>query len=276
MDLTLTHTDVADTGVVVYDSQHRLTPDYQRLLNEHPVLSAEEEHTLAVAYADHQDLQAAQTLVFSNLRGVVYVARNYSGYGLPLMDLVQEGTIGLMKAVKSFDPYQKVRLFAYALPWIKSEIQSYVVKNWKLVKAATTDARKKLFFNVRKLKQQLLPLGNSNEAIAKELNVPLHDVIEMDQYMHHTDTMVDDTLVVYDESTPESALIEKQNVAHQQLALSALHTLSEREQDIVQSRYLQEPGMTLQELAQKYNVSIERVRQLEKQALARLKTKLLT
>ena len=150
MDITLSSTPSA-VGLAVQDSDNRISADYARLMNTHPILDADAEQRLAIDLHENNNLDAAQTLVFSNLRGVVYVARNYMGYGLPLMDVVQEGTIGLMKAVKQYNPYQKVRLFAWALPWIKSEIQQYVVRNWKLVKAATTDARKKLFFNLRKL-----------------------------------------------------------------------------------------------------------------------------
>ncbi len=267
--MTLSSTPFA-AGLAVQDSHNRISADYARLMNTHPVLDADAEQRLAIELHENNNLDAAQTLVFSNLRGVVYVARNYMGYGLPLMDLVQEGTIGLMKAVKQYNPYQKVRLFAWALPWIKSEIQQYVVRNWKLVKAATTDARKKLFFNLRKLKNNALPLGENIRSIAQTLNIEEAEVREMDLYMTGHDADLDATLDMPAADRPDFALEEKQRDATLSRALDTLGSLPERESKIIQARYMQEPSATLQELAQDMSISVERVRQLEKQGLARL------
>lgn len=274
MDTTLSSTLNA-TGLAVQDSQNRISADYARLMNSHPVLDETSEKSLSIDLYENNNLDAAQKLVFSNLAGVVYVARNYMGYGLALMDLVQEGTIGLMKAVKQYNPYKNVRLFAWALPWIKSEIQQYVVRNWKLVKAATTDARKKLFFNLRKMKNNALPLGENIQNIAKTLNIPEHDVREMDQYMNGHDADLDATLDMAGSNRPDEVLEAKQHDTALTLAVDTVQALPERESKIIQARYIQEPASTLQELASDLNVSVERVRQLEKQALARLK-KMLT
>lgn len=263
------------TELSVLDAQSRLSADYLRLIESHPVLCEQDEHELAVDLYENNNLQAAQRLVFSNLRGVVYVARNYQGYGLPLMDMVQEGTIGLMKAVKAYNPYQKVRLFTYALPWIKSEIQQFVMKNWKLVKAATTDAKKKLFFNLRSLKQKLLPMDTSYiEAISKDLNVPVADVVEMDAYMSEGDVSTEALMDLEGEESPETALIAQQDVQMQQRMLKALDFLPAREKKIIESRFLQEPSKTYQSLADEFGVSLERVRQLEKQAILLMRKQL--
>ena len=270
MDIALSSMP-SEAGLVVQDSQTRISADYARLMNSHPVLDADAEQRLAIDLHENNNLDAAQTLVFSNLRGVVYVARNYMGYGLALMDLVQEGTIGLMKAVKEYNPYQNVRLFAWALPWIKSEIQQYVVRNWKLVKAATTDARKKLFFNLRKMKNNALPLGENIRQIAKTLNIDEKDVREMDMYMTGHDADMDATLDMPGLDRPDEALEDKQREQATTLAVDTLQALPERESKIIHARYMQEPNATLQELASDMRISVERVRQLEKQGLMRLK-----
>lgn len=274
MDTTLSSTLNA-TGLAVQDSQNRISADYARLMNSHPVLDEATEKRLGIDLYENNNLDAAQKLVFSNLAGVVYVARNYMGYGLALMDLVQEGTIGLMKAVKQYNPYKSVRLFAWALPWIKSEIQQYVVRNWKMVKAATTDARKKLFFNLRKMKNNALPLGENIQHIAKTLNIPEQDVREMDLYMNGHDADVDEALDISSPDRPDVALETKQHDKALTLAVDTVQALPERESKIIQARYIQEPALTLQELAVELNVSVERVRQLEKQALSRLKKMLM-
>lgn len=261
----------SEAGLVVQDSQNRISADYARLMNSHPILDADAEQRLAIDLRDNNNLDAAQTLVFANLRGVVYVARNYMGYGLALMDLVQEGTVGLMKAVKEYNPYKNVRLFAWALPWIKSEIQQYVVRNWKLVKAATTDARKKLFFNLRKLKNSALPLGENIRQIAKTLDIDEQDVRDMDMYMTGHDADMDATLDMPGLDRPDQALEDKQREQATTLAVDTLQELPERESQIIRARYIQEPNATLQELANQMSISVERVRQLEKQGLLRLK-----
>lgn len=261
--------------LAVQDSQNRISADYARLIDSHPVLDATAEKNLAIDLYENNNLAAAQTLVFSNLRGVIYVARNYRGYNLALMDLVQEGTIGLMKAVKEYNPYQNVRLFAWALPWIKSEIQQYVVRNWKLVKAATTDARKKLFFNLRKLKNNALPLGENIRQIATTLNIDEKDVREMDMYMHRQDAELDEAMDMPALNRPDDALELKQHEEAARCAVDTLQGLPDRESKIIHARYIQEPTATLKELAEEMQVSVERIRQLEQQALTRLK-KLLT
>lgn len=256
---------------------------FQAVLRQYPLLSADAEYHYAVQLHENDDINAAHMLVVSNLRGVLHVARQYLGYGLPYMDLVQEGSVGLMRAVRRYNPYQKVRLFAYALPWIKAEIQKYVINNWKIVKAATTDAKKKLFFNLRSLKSKLMPLGDDTHArIARELGVPLRDVIAMDAHMHTPDealeyTVDDETTVMLalpapEEAQPEMLLLEaeKEKMVTEGVA-SALAILDSRSQHIVQARYIDEPAATLQELAQTYGISIERVRQLEANALKKLK-----
>ena len=270
MDITLSPMPI-EAGLVVQDSQNRISADYARLMNTHPVLDASEEKLLAMDLYENNNLDAAQTLVFSNLRGVVYVARNYMGYGLALMDLVQEGTIGLMKAVKQYNPHQNVRLFAWALPWIKSEIQQYVVRNWKIVKAATTDARKKLFFNLRKLKNSALPLGENIRQIAQTLKIEENDVREMDLYMTGHDAEIDDAVDMPGADRPDYALEAKQHERALTLAVDTVQALPHRESKVIQARYMQEPNATLQELANEMHISVERVRQLEKQGLARLR-----
>lgn len=257
--------------LAVLDLENRVSADYSRLINAHPVLDAHAEKSLAVDLYENNNLDAAQKLVFSNLRGVVYVARNYRGYGLALMDLIQEGTIGLMKAVKQYNPYQNVRLFAWALPWIKSEIQQYVMRNWKMVKAATTDARKKLFFNLRKLKDNALPLSENISKIAKTLNIDEKEVREMDLYMTGHDADLDATVDIPALDRPDHALEEKERGLATIRAVNTVQALPSRESKIINARYMREPALTLQELAREMSISIERVRQLEKQGLGRLK-----
>lgn len=256
--------------LVVQDSSLRLSDDYRKMINGHPILDSAQEFELATKWFEQGDRDSAQTLVFSNMRGVAYVAKNYIGYGLPFMDLVQEGTIGLMKAVRQFDPKKNVRLFAWALPWIKSEIQQYVVRNWKIVKAATTDARKKLFFNVRKLKNDALPLGDNIRNIANALNIDPDEVREMDQYMNGFDGNTIDALDVPSLSSPEQDLETKQQNALTLQAVQAIDALPQREAMIIQARYIQEPPATLKQLSSELSVSVERVRQLEKQGIQRL------
>lgn len=251
-------------------------------LRQYPLLSAEAEHSYALRLYETGDIEAAHMLVVSNLRGVLHVARQYLGYGLPYMDLVQEGSVGLMRAVKRFNPYHKVRLFAYAIPWIKAEIQRYVINNWKIVKAATTDSKKKLFFNMRSLKSKLMPLGEDTHArIAQELGVPLKDVVAMDAHMHAPDealelTVGENTAVMLlpapEETEPVVRLLsnERERMLGDGLQ-AAIATLDERSSQIVQARFLEEPPATLQVLASKYGISVERVRQLEASALKKLK-----
>ena len=249
-------------------------------------LNAEEEHMLALRYRDEGDIEAAKQLVMANLRFVAHVARGYSGYGLPLSDIVQEGNIGLMKAVKRFNPDRGVRLVSFAVHWIRAEIHEYVIKNWRIVKVATTKSQRKIFFNLRKSKKKLGWLSkNEAEAIAENLNVDLKTVYEMETRLDGKDMAFD----LPEDSNEESfgspvTYLEQHNADpallvensdwkdHKESLLSnAINNLDERSQDIVTNRWLSEKKMTLHELAERYNVSAERIRQLEKNAMNKIK-----
>ena len=234
---------------------------YIRAASEYPMLSAEEEKELAERLYYKEDLDAAKQLILSHLRFVIHVARGYSGYGLPQADLIQEGNIGLMKAVKRFNPEVGVRLVSFAVHWIKAEIHEYVLRNWRIVKVATTKAQRKLFFNLRKTKQRL-GWFNENEVdlVAKELGVSKEDVIEMESRMTGAD-------VGFDELEDEN--FETQAV--DQLS-AAMENLDARSQEIIKARWLDDNKATLHDLAAKYNISAERVRQLETNALKKLKS----
>ena len=260
---------------------------YIQAVNSIPMLTAEQERELAEQLQDHGDLEAARQLVMSHLRFVVHIARNYSGYGLPQADLVQEGNIGLMKAVKRFDPTVGVRLVSFAVHWIKAEIHEYVLRNWRMVKVATTKAQRKLFFNLRKNKKRL-GWFNQDEVrtVANELGVSPEDVTEMEARMsgqdHSFDGYDDDdsesnfapAQYLEDKSSDLAAVYENSNWDnHAEHRLTyALQGLDERSQQIIRARWLDEDNkLTLQELADRYGVSAERVRQLEKNALKKLK-----
>lgn len=260
---------------------------YIRAANEYPMLTAEEEKELAERLYYKEDLDAAKQLILSHLRFVIHVARGYSGYGLPQADLIQEGNIGLMKAVKRFNPEIGVRLVSFAVHWIKAEIHEYVLRNWRIVKVATTKAQRKLFFNLRKTKQRL-GWFNENEVdmVANELGVSKEDVIEMESRMTGADVGFDlpndendeetyaPTLYLEDKSSNFAAELENENYeaqAAEQLGM-ALERLDERSQDIIKARWLDDNKATLQDLAEKYNISAERVRQLENNALKKLKS----
>ena len=260
---------------------------YIRAANEYPMLTAEEEKELAERLYYHEDIEAAKKLVLSHLRFVIHVARGYSGYGLPQADLIQEGNIGLMKAVKRFNPEVGVRLVSFAVHWIKAEIHEYVLRNWRIVKVATTKAQRKLFFNLRKTKQRL-GWFNENEVdmVANELGVSPQDVVEMESRMTGSDVTFDlptddhdeetyaPAFYLEDKSSNFAAELENENYEAQatdRLAV-ALDNLDARSQDIIKARWLDETKATLQDLAAKYNISAERVRQLETNALKKLKT----
>ena len=260
---------------------------YIQAVNSIPMLTAEKERELAEQLQNHGDLEAARQLVMSHLRFVVHIARNYSGYGLPQADLVQEGNIGLMKAVKRFDPTVGVRLVSFAVHWIKAEIHEYVLRNWRMVKVATTKAQRKLFFNLRKNKKRL-GWFNQDEVrtVADELGVSPEDVTEMEARMsgqdHSFDGYDDDdsesnfapAQYLEDKSSDLAAVYENSNWDnHAEHRLTyALQGLDERSQQIIRARWLDEDNkLTLQELADRYGVSAERVRQLEKNALKKLK-----
>ncbi|MCG7532683.1 RNA polymerase sigma factor RpoH [Psychrobium sp. MM17-31] len=253
-----------------------------------PMLNAEEEHELASRLYHDGDLKAAQKLIMSHLRFVVHVAKSYAGYGLPHADLIQEGNVGLMKAVKRFNPDVGVRLVSFAVHWIKAEIHEYVLKNWRIVKVATTKAQRKLFFNLRKNKTRLGWFNQDEvDVVAKELGVSTRDVLEMENRMALTDNSFDlanddddsgstnfaPTQYLEDKSSNVATYVEEKNWedhANDKLR-NALATLDERSQHIVQSRWLNDEKATLQDLAKYYEVSAERVRQLEKNAMKKLK-----
>lgn len=252
-----------------------------------PILSPEQEHELAVELFDNGDLSAARKLVLAHMRFVAFIAHSYKGYGLEQADLIQEGTIGLMKAVKRFDPYKKVRLSSFAVYWIRAEIHEYIFKNWKIVKVATTKAQRKLFFKLKQAKSHIFQALTNDQAeqIATDLGVRAKDVIEMESRLQLNDVAfeVNDDEDSYTPEqyladpgqTPEQLLLSDSSEKNQQHKLyQALSTLDERSIDILQSRYLKEQKATLHTLADKYGVSAERVRQLENKAIKKLKESL--
>jgi RNA polymerase sigma-32 factor len=262
---------------------------YMGAIHAIPVLSVDEEQGLARRLRDDQDLDAARQLVMSHLRFVVHVARGYVGYGLPLGDLVQEGNIGLMKAVKRFDPDVGVRLVSFAVHWIRAEIHEYVLRNWRLVKVATTKAQRKLFFNLRKMKRHLGWLTTAERAaIAADLGVTPAQVEEMEQRLSARDMSFDPqpdgdedeqyapvAYLASPGSDPAQALADEDWDAQNEQRLSdAMATLDERSQDILRRRWLEEPKQTLHELAGKYGVSAERIRQIEANAMKKLRGRL--
>jgi RNA polymerase sigma-32 factor len=251
-----------------------------------PVLDKEQEQALARRLVENDDLEAARLLVMSQLRFVVHIARGYSGYGLPLGDLVQEGNIGLMKAVKRFDPNVGVRLVSFAVHWIRAEIHEFVIKNWKLVKVATTKAQRKLFFNLRGAKKHLGWLSKSEtSAVANDLGVSEREVTEMEQRLYSYDVAFDPTpgededapfspalYLPNEEADPAAALESEDWNSQASDALTvALKTLDERSREILESRWLTETKQTLHELAAKFGVSAERIRQIENNAIKKLR-----
>ncbi|EKF9197123.1 RNA polymerase sigma factor RpoH [Vibrio cholerae] len=262
---------------------------YIRSVNGYPMLSADEERELAERLHYKGDIDAAKGLILSHLRFVVHVARGYSGYGLPMADLVQEGNIGLMKAVKRFNPEIGVRLVSFAVHWIKAEIHEYVLRNWRIVKIATTKAQRKLFFNLRKSKKRLGWFNNGEvETVARELGVEPAEVREMESRLAAQDAAFemsaeDDengmaytapVLYLEDKHSDLADNLEAENwEAHTTQRLSmALASLDERSQHIVRARWLDDDNKTtLQDLAEMYGVSAERIRQLEKNAMRKLK-----
>ncbi|GIU19355.1 RNA polymerase sigma factor RpoH [Shewanella colwelliana] len=250
------------------------------------MLEPQEEYELAKRLQETGDIQAAKQLIMSHLRFVVHVAKGYSGYGLPQADLIQEGNIGLMKAVKRFDPDVGVRLVSFAVHWIKAEIHEYVLKNWRIVKVATTKAQRKLFFNLRKAKKRLGWFSDEEVTmVAENLGVSKADVTEMESRMAAQDPAFDlasdndddqDYSPVHyleDHSSDLASQVENDNLEadNQTRLLAAIKTLDERSQHILQARWLDEEKTTLQELAATYQVSAERIRQLEKNAMNKLK-----
>ena len=264
---------------------------FARAIKAYPILSAEEEYALAVKFKKENDLEAARQLIVSHLRLVASIARGYIGYGLPQADLIQEGNIGLMKAVKRFDPDRGVRLVSFAMHWIKAEMHEYIVRNWRMVKIATTKAQRKLFFNLRSMKSGINSLQTAEVAnIAKELNVKPEEVLEMEARLNGHEISLeasfdDDSEENYspiaylqDESLePLEALQAKQMETAETTGLAhALQSLDERSRRVVEARWLQETGgQTLHELADEFGVSAERIRQIEVKAMQKMKTLML-
>ncbi len=252
-----------------------------------PILSPEQEYELAIELYENGNLSAAKKLVLAHMRFVAFIAHGYKGYGLEQADLIQEGTIGLMKAVKRFNPYKKVRLSSFAVYWIRAEIHEYIFKNWKIVKVATTKAQRKLFFKLRQAKSHIYQSLTSDQAeeIATNLGVRKKDVIEMESRLQLSDVAfeVNDDEDTYTPEqylsdpgdTPEQLLLNDDSQRDQNNKLyQALSTLDERSIDILRSRYLKEKKSTLHTLADKYGVSAERVRQLEYKAIKKLKERI--
>ncbi|MBC7696835.1 MAG: RNA polymerase sigma factor RpoH [Bacteroidia bacterium] len=264
---------------------------YSRAIKAYPILTAEEEYSLAVKFKSDNDLEAARQLIVSHLRLVASIARGYNGYGLPQSDLIQEGNIGLMKAVKRFDPERGVRLVSFAMHWIKAEMHEYIVRNWRLVKIATTKAQRKLFFNLRSMRTGLNSLQPTEVAhIAHELNVKPEDVLEMEARLNgheiSLEANIDDdseenySPIAYlqDESLePLEAIEAKQTEIAKTTGLAhALQNLDERSRRVVEARWLQDKGgKTLHELADEFGVSAERIRQIEQKAMQKMKTLML-
>ncbi|CAI8207595.1 MAG: RNA polymerase sigma factor RpoH [Glaciecola sp. HTCC2999] len=259
---------------------------YIQSVSNIPMLSADEEKSLAERLFNEGDLTAARELVMSHLRFVVHIAKSYSGYGLAQADLIQEGNIGLMKAVKRFDPNVGVRLVSFAVHWIKAEIHEFVLKNWRIVKVATTKAQRKLFFNLRKSKKRLGWFTHQEvQKVAEELGVSEKEVLQMEARMGSQDTAFDLSSDDGDDNSNfspaqyledksenvEAAVINADWDSNASARLySAIKTLDERSQHIIETRWLNDNKMTLQDLAAKYQVSAERVRQIEKNAMKKI------
>jgi RNA polymerase sigma-32 factor len=258
---------------------------YLRTVQSLPLLSAEDEKKLAEKLNTDHDLNAARELILSSLRYVVPVARSYNGYGLPLADLIQEGNIGLMKAVKRFKASENVRLMTFAIHWIRAEMNEYVIKNWRIVKTATTKAQRKLFFKLRSSKKTLEWFGDKDaDKVAKELGVTRKDVLEMETRLYGKDMPVDMSnddeeneyksypVLVSNEPDPETALVASTSADYQNAQLSkALLQLDDRSKEIIQKRWLNDSKTGLKELSTQYGISMERVRQVEQQAIKKLR-----
>ena len=259
---------------------------YISAVHQIPVLTVEDERALAQRYREEEDLDAARELVHSHLRFVVHVARGYNGYGLPLGDLIQEGNIGLMKAVKRFDPDQGVRLVSFAVHWVRAEMHEVILRNWRIVKVATTKAQRKLFFNLRKSKKRLGWM-NAEEvrAIAQDLNVSEREVMEMESRLSGRDIGFDapdngdddapPSPVAYLRDSNDDPAMAYERASHEEDQLDLLREglagLDQRSRDILKRRFLGEPKATLQELADEYGVSAERIRQVEANALKKMR-----
>nr|WP_129641825.1 RNA polymerase sigma factor RpoH [Peristeroidobacter agariperforans] len=285
--LVRSHTELAASPLNMLAGPVGSLDSYIDRVSRIPVLSREEELDLARRLRDNEDLDAARQLVLSHLRFVVHIARGYSGYGLPVGDLIQEGNVGLMKAVKRFDPDVGVRLVSFAVHWIRAEIHEYVLRNWRLVKIATTKAQRKLFFNLRKFKKNLGWLTDvETKAIARDLGVTTAEVTDMEQRLSSRDLSFDpapdadeedgayspSAYLQHPEADPSVAVEREQWDEDTAERLSqALETLDDRSQHILRSRWMQDEKSTLHELADKYGVSAERIRQIEANAIKKLR-----
>jgi len=252
-----------------------------------PILSVEDERGLTEALYYEEDLDAARRLVLSHLRFVVHIARSYSGYGLPLSDLIQEGNVGLMKAVRRFNPEKGVRMVSFAVHWIKAEIHEFILRNWRIVKVATTKAQRKLFFNLRGAKKKLQWLSEREaQAVAEDLGVEVKEVLEMEMRLTARDATFDATpdddedgapvapiYYLQDSDADPARIVELNQVTSDNSArlADAFSSLDERSQDILQRRWLDDTKSTLHDLALEYGVSAERIRQLEKNAMKRVR-----
>ena len=254
-----------------------------------PVLTPEEERDLAVRLRDHNDMAAARRLVLSHLRFVIRIARGYLGYGLPLPDLIQEGSVGLMKAVRRFEPDMGVRLVSFAVHWIRAEIHEYILRNWRIVKVATTKAQRKLFFNLRSAKKRLGWFSRQEvEGVAAELGVKPETVLEMEARLANQDLSFDGddsdddegpaapATYLPDMRMEPAAQLERENTAtdRRDRLYAALKGLDDRSKTILQARWLSEKKQTLHELAEVFGVSAERIRQIEKNAMKKLRVQL--
>ncbi len=264
---------------------------YIQAVNRFPLLTAEQETALGRRWKEHEDVDAARQLVLSHLRLVVAVSRNYLGYGLPQADLIQEGNIGLMKAVRRFDPERGVRLVSFALHWIRAEIHEHVLRNWRLVKIATRKAQRKLFFNLRSMKRSSASLTRSEaNQIAKELGVKPEEVLEMETRISGGDVSLDPTpgdeesvtpiaYLTDSDDEPVEILERKETAANRSQGLrTAMAQLDDRSRRIIEARWLREDddSATLQELADEYGVSAERIRQIESKALKTMRSQMAT
>ncbi|WP_018232814.1 RNA polymerase sigma factor RpoH [Thioalkalivibrio thiocyanodenitrificans] len=281
---------------LIKGGQHLAVPvgsldSYIQAISRLPVLDAEDEKALARRLRDHEDLEAARQLVMHNLRFVVHIARGYSGYGLGLGDLIQEGNVGLMKAVKRFDPEMNVRLISFAVHWIRAEIHEFILRNWRIVKVATTKAQRKLFFNLRSAKRRLGWFNSAEvKAVADDLGVTPQQVLEMESRLAGHDVSFDPAparddddgpvlspaeTLVDEQGDPAEALEAEDWASHHEVRLrSGLDALDDRSREIVSRRWLAEQKATLHELASEYGISAERVRQIESNAMRKLRSSL--
>lgn len=256
---------------------------YRKIIKTQPFLTAEEEYSLAVRFRDG-DLDAARQLIVSHLRLVVGISNKFMGYGLPQSDLIQEGNIGLMKAVKRFDPTRGARLVSFAVHWIRAEIQEYIVKNWRLVKIASTKAQRKLFFNLRSMRKGLGTLQPTEiKQIAESLNVKHREVVEMEVRLGGHEISMDQTfdddetkspiVVLADDRLEPSMALEEKEINNREVGglATALASLDERSQRVIKARWLEDNGRTLMDLAEEFNVSAERIRQIEQTAIGKIR-----